>query len=88
MAHQGRFDELQPDWRPERALVVRKEGSVQVRAIGDREFELLSQLRQGRSLGDSLNCAAARHPAADIAKSLSTIISTGALTLAAAAEED
>jgi hypothetical protein len=88
-AHQdGDFDELEPVWRSEKALVVRTHGSVQVREIGEHELGLLAQFQKRRSLGPALETMASKHPAADPTATLSMTISMGALTLAAHAGKD
>lgn len=78
---QGEFEELEPEWRPEHVLVHRKGASVSVRLLSKPEFQLLSELRQGRSIGEAIEAVAAANCSAEIPSLIANIISSGALTL-------
>ena len=81
------FDELEPEWRAECALVIRQAGAVAVHAIGDAEHELLRLIRERHGLADAVDRTARDFPDADLSGSLSLIFSTGALAPDQPAEE-
>lgn len=82
LAHrvEGEFEELEPEWQAERALVARQGMAVTVTLIDDSAFAMLAAIRNGRSLGAAITSAAEAHAGSDLAGALTTIIASGALT--------
>lgn len=81
------FDQLEPDWRAECALVTRRSVAVEVHTIGDAEHELLRLIQEGNTLAAAVDRTAQDFPDADLSGSLSLIFSTGALAPDQPAEE-
>lgn len=81
-AHQqSEFDQLEPEWRTEHALVLRERASVTVRLLSESEFQLFSMLEQGHSIDEAIDRVAADNCSAELPAFLANIISSGALTL-------
>ncbi len=74
------FEEFEPEWKAERALLTRGSG-VTVTLIDEPAYDMLTAIRNGRSLGSAIALAAETHPEADLSKALATVISTAALTV-------
>ncbi|NUQ17030.1 MAG: DUF2063 domain-containing protein [Sphingomonas sp.] len=79
----GHFEEIEPDWRPEGALVTRRDLSVDVMAVDDATYHILVEIERGRTVGAAIGSAAEACPGSDLARALTTIIESGALTAAA-----
>lgn len=79
-AHRNGFEELEPEWRPEGALVVRTGGTVKMSLIDEATYGFVEELRHGISLGAAADRMLTRHPTADAAQLLATILSSGALS--------
>lgn len=75
------FEELEPEWIAERALVTRGGAAVLVTMIDEPTFHMLGAVKNGRSLGSAITATAKAHPGADLSRALSTIISTAALSV-------
>ena len=75
------FEEFEPEWRAERALVTRGGGGVVVTLIDEPTFHILRAINSGRSLGSAISATAEAYPGADLSRALSTIISTAALSV-------
>ena len=75
------FEEIEPKWHPESALVTRRGAGVAVTPIGDAVCAILEQVSSGQSLGLALAKAAKNDPGADLPGALTTIISSGALSI-------
>ncbi|NUT01178.1 MAG: DUF2063 domain-containing protein [Sphingomonas sp.] len=75
------FEEFEPEWKAERALVTRGGGGVAVTLIDGPTFHMLTAIRNGRSLGAAIGATAEAHPEADLSKALATVISTAALAV-------
>lgn len=76
----GDFEEIEPAWHPERALVTRHGAGVAVTSIDDAACAILEQVSRGRGLGVALGEVAKTHPGGDLSGALTTIISSGALS--------
>ncbi len=74
------FEELEPEWTAERALVTRGGAAVLVTLIDEPTFHMLGAVKSGRSLGSAITATAEAHPQADLSRALSTIILTAALS--------
>lgn len=83
---QGEFEEIEPQWQPERALVTRHGAGVAVTPIDEGALAILGMVGSGHSLGLALADVAKRHPASDLPGALATIISSGALAVPQAEE--
>ncbi|MDT7531193.1 hypothetical protein OVY29_21230 [Sphingopyxis sp. SE2] len=77
----GEFEELEPEWKAESALVTRRSTGISVNLIDEAAHAMLAAIKSGRSLGSAITATAESHPDADLSKSLTTIISTAALTI-------
>ena len=82
------FEELEPEWTAERALVTRGGAAVLVTLIDEPTFHMLRAVKTGRSLGAAITAAAEAYPGADLSKALSTIISTAALSVRACEDDE
>ncbi len=82
---EGGFEELEPAWQPEHALVVRRDASVAVLLLSEPEAQLLSKIVQNCSLEEAITAVAADHPSAELPPIISNIISSSALTLSSRA---
>lgn len=81
-AHQqpGGFDQLEPEWQAERALVLRNDMRVVVHALDDPVFSFLIDVQQGEKLGDSATRFVERNPGADLESVLAWVLSAGVLS--------
>ena len=82
-AADGDFEEIEPEWRPENALLTRRELSVNVTLVADATYHILFEIERGRTIGAAIGSAAEACPGSDLAAALTTIIESGALTSAA-----
>lgn len=80
------FEEIEPQWQPERALVTRHGAGLAVTPIDEGALAILGMVGSGHSLGLALADVAKRHPASDLPGALATIISSGALAVPQAEE--
>lgn len=76
---QGVFEELEPVWSPEGALVVRKASQVSVKAVDRPTHRFAASLLLGHNLGDAATATADLHPDADISAIFASLITSGAL---------
>lgn len=81
----GEFEEIEPEWQAERALVTRRGMAVTVSLIDEVTFRLLTEIR-ALTLGSAIARAAEAHPGSDLAQAVTTIIANGALTVGAGKE--
>ena len=77
---EGEFEEIEPEWRAERALVSRRGAAVTVTLLDEAAYKILIEIRNGLTLGSAIAAAAEAHPGSDLAAGVSTIIASGALT--------
>ena len=84
---EGEFEEIEPEWRAERALVSRRGAAVTVTLLDEAAYTILIEIRNGRTLGSAIATAAEAHPGSDLAGGVSTIIASGALTGAGKEQE-
>lgn len=81
-AHQseGEFEEFEPDWKDERALVSRTGATVAVTLLDEVTHTILTSIGSGQTLGAAIAAAADACPGSDLAASVTTIIELAALT--------
>lgn len=77
---EGEFEEFEPKWQPEHALVTRRGAGVAITAIDEAACTILDEVSGGHSLGLALAQAGKKHPRGDLPGALTTIISSGALS--------
>lgn len=77
---EGEFEEIEPEWKAERALVSRCDASVTVTLLDESAYKILTEIRNGQTLGLAIAEAADAHPGSDLAGAVATIIERGALT--------
>lgn len=76
----GEFEDVQPEWKAEHALVTRRGPAVTVTLVDAVTYALLEGLERDRSLGSAMTAAAEARPGCDLAGALITIITSGALS--------
>lgn len=77
------FEELEPEWKVEHALVSRMGASVVVTLVDEVAHQILIGIGTGQSFGAAIAAAAGAYPQADLAGVVTMIIERGALTGAA-----
>lgn len=77
---EGEFEEIEPEWNAERALVTRRGMSISVNLIDEATHQLLVEIQRGQSLGLAVAETAEAHPNRDLTDALMTIISSASLT--------
>lgn len=77
---EGEFEEIEPEWRAERALVSRRDATVTVTLLDEAAYKILTEIRSGQTLGLAIAAAADAHPGSDLAGGVTMIIASGALT--------
>ena len=80
-AHRAKngFEEIEPEWKSERALVTRHGMGISVDPIDEVTHHLLLEMQRGHSLRLAIDQTAGVYPAPNLARALSTVISSGAL---------
>lgn len=88
-AHQGPgpLAAFAPDWVPERVLITRPAGRVDVTMIDVETYQLLCEIRQGAELLAAAEAIEKANPNADAAAILTHLIRVGALTDLAAKKD-
>jgi hypothetical protein len=76
----GEFEEIEPDWVAEHALVTRRGMQVSVTLIDEATLALLEAIRRGLTIGDAIAETAVAHRDYDLAGALASILSSAALT--------
>jgi hypothetical protein len=81
LAHRspGGFDDLEPEWRAEGALFIRRRGAVEAHPVGRPEHRLLAATASGATVNDIAAALEAAHPEADAANLFAGLIACGAL---------
>jgi hypothetical protein len=77
----GDFEELEPEWRPEGVLFVRRRTAVEARQIDHASYRLLLALAAGASIEDSAAVVTSAFPDADPTAVFDRLIECGALQL-------
>ena len=77
---EGEFEEIEPEWGAERALVSRSDAAVTVTLLDEATYKMLIEIRSGRALGSAIAAAADAYPGSDLSGGVTTIIERGALT--------
>ena len=77
---EGEFEEIEPEWRAERALVSRGDTAVTVTLLDEATYKILMEIRSGQTLGLAIAAAADAYSGSDLAGAVATIIASGALT--------
>lgn len=75
----GGFDEIEPEWTAERALITRDGMQVSVTLIDEATRHLLAAIQRGCTIGDAIAESAEARPNDDLVAALATIISSAAL---------
>lgn len=75
----GEFEEIEPEWGPEHALVTRHGMSISVSLIDEATYRLLLKIGDGCTIGDAIAATACSLPCPDIANALTTILCSAAL---------
>jgi len=75
----GDFDELEPEWRAEHALITRNGMSVAVQLIDEATHRLLEEIEARRAIDAAIAATAEAAPGTDLAIALATIIASSAL---------
>ena len=84
---QGDFQEIEPEWTAECALITRSGMRIAVTLIDDATRRLLSEIQGGRTIGDAIAKVAEVHPDGDLAAALATAISSAAFAAPQAEDE-
>ncbi len=77
----GGFEEIEPEWEPEFALVTRNGMKVSVTRIDKPAHRLLVEIERANTLGSAIDETAQAHPNSNLAGALTTILSSGALAV-------
>lgn len=75
----GDFEEIEPEWTAEHALVTRHGVQISVSLIDEATHSLLEAIKRGRTISDAIADAAEEHPGCDLAGVLTSIFSSAAL---------
>lgn len=75
----GEFEDIEPEWQAERALIARRRSTVTVTLVDEAAYRVLQELRGGCTLGSAIAHAAEAHPGSDFAGAVAAIIGSGAL---------
>ncbi len=73
------FEEIEPEWTPEHALLTRHGLSISVQLIDETTYDLLLRIRSGRTIAEAIADTSDARLGSDIAEALATVISSGAL---------
>lgn len=76
---EGAFDELEPEWRAEHALITRHGMSIAVALVEEATHRLLLEIKSGSTIDQTIAATAEAFPNEDLARALTTIVSSGAL---------
>ena len=82
----GEFEEIEPAWQAERALVTRRGSTVTVTLVDETAYSILRDIRDGCMLSSAIAHAADEYPGSDLAGAVAAIIASGALTNGGAAK--
>lgn len=74
------FEEIEPEWVAEHALVTRRGHQISVTLIDEGAYALLEAIQRGLAIGEAITETAYAHRDCDIAGALTSIISNAALT--------
>lgn len=75
----GDFEEIEPEWTAEHALVARRGMQISVSLIDEATHGLLEAIRRGLTISDAIAQTADSHPSYDFADALTSILSSAAL---------
>lgn len=84
---EGDFEEIEPEWKAESALVTRRGMRISVALIDETTSRLLAEIHVGRTIGDAIAETARANPDGDLAAALTTVISSAALAVPRAEDE-